>query len=169
MKVISKIFLTLVFLIFAIVRVDAQTKKVDPELEKQLRAVATKYIAENFPELMETVNNQLLVIDECEELYVAFHRELKSEGKLDKYGRVVDKTPEAWKMLFGDSEKATNVNEVAAAVASSAPKAAAKAADSDAEEEVVEKKRDKKKDKKDKKDKKEKKSKKSKKEESDSD
>ena len=95
--------------------------------------------------------------------------DLKTQGKLDKYGRVVDKTPEAWKMLFGDSEKATNVNEVAAAVASSAPKAAAKAADSDAEEEVVEKKRDKKKDKKDKKDKKEKKSKKSKKEESDSD
>ena len=101
--------------------------------------------------------------------YAKKKEELKSEGKLDKYGRVVDKTPEAWKMLFGDSEKATNVNEVAAAVASSAPKAAAKAADSDAEEEVVEKKRDKKKDKKDKKDKKEKKSKKSKKEESDSD
>ena len=100
--------------------------------------------------------------------YAKKKEELKQEGKLDKYGRVVDKTPEAWKMLFGDSEKATNINEVAAAVAHSAPpKAAAKAEES--EEEVVEKKRDKKKDKKDKKDKKEKKSKKSKKEDSDSD
>jgi len=40
--------------------------------------------------------------------------DLKQQGKLDKYGRVVDKTPEAWKLLFGDAEKATNINEVAA-------------------------------------------------------
>ena len=86
--------------------------------------------------------------------YAKKKEELKSEGKLDKYGRVVDKTPEAWKMLFGDSDKATNINEVAAAIAGKAPAAAA---DSDAENAETEKKRDKKKDKKDKKDKKEKK------------
>merc|ERR1711990_1098963 len=55
--------------------------------------------------------------------------EFKAEGKLDKYGRIVDKTPEAWKMLFGDSEKATNVNEVVAALGkggkSDAPKPSA--------------------------------------------
>jgi len=39
--------------------------------------------------------------------------DLKKEGKLDKFGRVVDTTPEAWKMLFGDSEKAVNINDVA--------------------------------------------------------
>lgn len=42
--------------------------------------------------------------------------ELKQQGKLDKYGRIVDKTPDAWKMLFGDAEKATNITEVAKAV-----------------------------------------------------
>merc|ERR1712087_1056222 len=42
--------------------------------------------------------------------------ELKQQGKLDKYGRVVDKTPEAWKLLFGDADKATTINEVAAQV-----------------------------------------------------
>jgi len=35
---------------------------------------------------------------------------LKTEGKLDKFGRVTDSTPEAWKMLFGDSDKATNID-----------------------------------------------------------
>ena len=39
--------------------------------------------------------------------------DLKSQGKLDKYGRIVDKTPEAWKMLFGNDEKASNLTEVA--------------------------------------------------------
>ena len=39
--------------------------------------------------------------------------ELKTEGKLDKYGRVVDTTPEAWKLLFGDVTKPTTLNEVA--------------------------------------------------------
>jgi len=28
---------------------------------------------------------------------------LKAEGKLDKFGRLVDSTPEAWKLLFGDT------------------------------------------------------------------
>mmetsp|Transcript_8667 Transcript_8667/g.7966 ORF Transcript_8667/g.7966 Transcript_8667/m.7966 type:complete len:150 (+) Transcript_8667:493-942(+) len=37
---------------------------------------------------------------------------LKSEGKLDKFGRVTDSTPEAWKMLFGDPEKGTKIDEV---------------------------------------------------------
>ena len=41
---------------------------------------------------------------------------MKKEGKLDKYGRIVDKTPEAWKMLFGEPDKATTVSEVAKAV-----------------------------------------------------
>jgi len=96
-------------------------------------------------------------------------QELKEGGKLDKYGRIVDSTPEAWKMLFGDAAKATNINEVAAAVqgkpaeAKAEPIVAADKAESD--DEVAEKKIDKKK--KEKKDKKEKKSKKSKKEESD--
>jgi len=92
--------------------------------------------------------------------------ELKTQGKLDKYGRVVDSTPEAWKMLFGDADKAVNINEVANAVGGK--KAQDDAQPAEAEEEAGpsdEKKRDKKK--KDKKDKKEKKSKKSKKEESD--
>merc|ERR1712195_464047 len=58
--------------------------------------------------------------------YAQKKEQFKTEGKLDKYGRIVDKTPEAWKMLFGDAEKATNINEVAAAVASKADKAPAK-------------------------------------------
>ena len=100
--------------------------------------------------------------------------DLKAQGKLDKYGRVVDKTPEAWKLLFGDADKGTNIEEVAAKVGVSTKKTeeapAAAAADSDADSDnKKEKKRDKKKkDKKEKKEKKEKKSKKSKKEESES-
>lgn len=99
--------------------------------------------------------------------------DLKKEGKLDKFGRVVDSTPEAWKMLFGDAEKAVNINDVAQVVNANKGKDApvAKAAakeDSESEEEVKEKKRDKK-DKKEKKEKKEKKSKKAKKSDSDSD
>jgi H/ACA ribonucleoprotein complex subunit 4 len=109
--------------------------------------------------------------------YAKKKEELKNEGKLDKYGRVVDKTPEAWKMLFGDSEKAVNINEVAAAVAHTVTKKDSVKAEpvkaDDSDDEVAEKKRDKKKsdktDKKDKKDKKEKKSKKTKKDDSDSD
>ena len=99
--------------------------------------------------------------------YAKKKEEFKQEGKLDKYGRIVDKTPEAWKMLFGDSEKAINVQEVAEALGKGgkSEKPAAAAEDSD---ESKEKKRDKKKDKKDKKDKKEKKAKKAKKD-SDSD
>jgi len=31
--------------------------------------------------------------------------ELKKDGKLDKYGRIVDTTPDAWKVLFGDPDK----------------------------------------------------------------
>lgn len=30
--------------------------------------------------------------------------ELKVQNKLDKYGRIKDNTPEAWKMLFGDPD-----------------------------------------------------------------
>ena len=39
--------------------------------------------------------------------------DLKEQGKLDKYGRMTDSTPEAWKLLFGDDTKATTVKEVA--------------------------------------------------------
>jgi len=117
--------------------------------------------------------------------------ELKTAGKLDKFGRVTDSTPEAWKLLFGEPEKATSVNAVAkelgvkvpAAEEAEKPKASRKRSLSNDSETKTEKKRDekekeKKKDKKDKKekkekkekkDKKEKKSKKSKKEESDED
>lgn len=96
--------------------------------------------------------------------------DLKAANKLDKFGRMNDSTPEAWKLLFGEPDKATTVAAVAKqlGVSAAAPVAAkAPAADSSEDEPVAEKKRDKK-SKKDKKDKKEKKSKKSKKE-SDSD
>ena len=88
--------------------------------------------------------------------------EFKEAGKLDKYGRVTDNTPEAWKLLFGDADKATTVKEVISQVGATAPKTEVKKAAAvaeSAEEEPKEKKRDKK-DKKDKKEKKEKKSKK---------
>lgn len=93
--------------------------------------------------------------------------DLKQQGKLDKYGRVVDKTPEAWKMLFGDSEKATTIADVAQALGGDKPKEkkTKDAEEKEADDSEPEKKREKKKDKKDKdkKDKKEKKAKKSKK------
>lgn len=38
--------------------------------------------------------------------------ELKEQGKLDKFGRLTDATPEGWKLLFGDPDKGTNVKEV---------------------------------------------------------
>lgn len=98
--------------------------------------------------------------------------EFKKDGKLDKFGRIVDKTPEAWKMLFGDSETATNVKDVAKKLGKDVPEQQAGKVSKKVEEEEsddeTEKKRDKKKkDKKDKKEKKEKKSKKAKKEDSD--
>jgi H/ACA ribonucleoprotein complex subunit 4 len=109
--------------------------------------------------------------------------ELKEQGKLDKYGRLTDQTPEAWKLLFGDPDKGTNVKEVIATlgmkVGMSADPAPAKKVEvaSDVDDEAAEKQRKREKkqakkekeaaeDKKDKKDKK-KKAKKSKKEESD--
>lgn len=98
--------------------------------------------------------------------YAKKKEEFKAEGKLDKYGRIVDKTPEAWKMLFGDSEKATNVNDVVAAMGKGGKSEPAKAP-ADSDDDATEKKRDKK-SKKDKKEKKEKKSKKAKKESSES-
>ena len=98
--------------------------------------------------------------------YAKKKEEFKAEGKLDKYGRIVDKTPEAWKMLFGDSDKATNVNDVVAAMGKGGKSEPAKAP-ADSDDEATEKKRDKK-SKKDKKEKKVKKSKKAKKESSES-
>jgi H/ACA ribonucleoprotein complex subunit 4 len=38
---------------------------------------------------------------------------LKTEGKLDKFGRITDQTPEAWKLLFGEPEKGTSIDAVA--------------------------------------------------------
>lgn len=38
---------------------------------------------------------------------------LKAAGKLDKFGRVTDSTPEAWKLLFGEPDKPTSVTAVA--------------------------------------------------------
>eukprot|EP00117_Sycon_ciliatum_P033403 scpid83350/ scgid25708/ Centromere/microtubule-binding protein CBF5; Centromere-binding factor 5; H/ACA snoRNP protein CBF5; Small nucleolar RNP protein CBF5 len=64
-------------------------------------------------------------------------QELKKEGKLDKHGRVQDNTPEAWKMLFGDPEKAVKVEEVVKAVSGSA-KPTRKASSSSAKNKVVE-------------------------------
>ena len=123
--------------------------------------------------------------------------DLKEQGKLDKYGRMTDSTPEAWKLLFGDDSKPTTVKEVAktlkvdiAADAEEKPKKASRkaslvsnddAADAKkkkreekaakkakvADEEAAPEKKDKKA-KKEKKDKKDKKSKKSKAADSDS-
>jgi H/ACA ribonucleoprotein complex subunit 4 len=115
---------------------------------------------------------------------------LKAAGKLDKFGRVTDSTPEAWKLLFGEPDQATSVQAVAdklgvkkekepAAAAAAVPKISKKAtpapveSEEESEEEKPKKKDDKKKEKeakkekKDKKEKKEKKSKKSKKQDSD--
>merc|ERR1712222_39923 len=39
--------------------------------------------------------------------------DLKEQGLLDKYGRMKDNTPEAYKLLFGDVAKATSYKEVA--------------------------------------------------------
>jgi len=38
---------------------------------------------------------------------------LKAAGKLDKFGRVTDSTPEAWKLLFGEPDQATSLQAVA--------------------------------------------------------
>lgn len=96
--------------------------------------------------------------------------DLKQQGKLDKYGRIVDKTPEAWKMLFGDQEKATSITEVAQAVGAKPKEDKPPANDAEDDEDAKqEKKRDKKKKEKKDKDKKEKKAKKSKKEEPEED
>jgi H/ACA ribonucleoprotein complex subunit 4 len=38
---------------------------------------------------------------------------LKADGKLDKYGRVNETTPEAWKLLFGQPEVGTSIDAVA--------------------------------------------------------
>ena len=111
--------------------------------------------------------------------------DLKEAGKLDKYGRLNDSTPEAWKLLFGDADKATTVKDVIAnlgmsvgAPATETPKEKKKKEVPVEEEEVDEKqrKRDKKQAKKDKavaeektEKKKDKKSKKSKKAKAESD
>jgi H/ACA ribonucleoprotein complex subunit 4 len=114
---------------------------------------------------------------------------LKAAGKLDKFGRVTDSTPEAWKLLFGEPDQATSVQAVAdklgvkkekePAAAAAVPKISKKAtpapvkSEEESEEEKPKKKDEKKKEKeakkekKDKKEKKEKKSKKSKKQDSD--
>lgn len=111
--------------------------------------------------------------------------DLKEQGKLDKYGRLNDSTPEAWKLLFGDADKATTVKDVIAnlgmsvgAPTTETPKLK-KVKEVPAEEEEVDekqRKRDKKQAKKDKvvveeksEKKKDKKSKKSKKAKADSD
>lgn len=91
--------------------------------------------------------------------------EFKEAGKLDKYGRVTDSTPEAWKLLFGDADKATSVKDVLTKVGpakTEKPSAAPQDDESDAEKKVKKDKKEKK-DKKDKKDKSEKKDKKEKK------
>ena len=122
---------------------------------------------------------------------------LKQVGKLDKYGRVNEQTPEAWKLLFGQPEKGTSIDAVASKLGvqkelpettNGTAKVAKKAAkeenaESEAEEEEEEheskkdkkskdkqnkkEKKDKKKDKKEKKDKKKKKKDSSDEEESD--
>jgi H/ACA ribonucleoprotein complex subunit 4 len=98
---------------------------------------------------------------------------LKQVGKLDKYGRVNEQTPEAWKLLFGEPEKGTSIDAVASKLGvkkelpettnGTTAKVSKKAAkeenvESEEEEEEQESKKDKKsKDKQSKKEKKEKK------------
>jgi len=49
--------------------------------------------------------------------------DLKEQGKLDKYGRMTDSTPEAWKLLFGDDAQAGSaVKDVAKKVGKSVEK-----------------------------------------------
>lgn len=45
--------------------------------------------------------------------YSTKKQQLKQEGKLDKHGKIQDNTPEAWKLLFGEPEKAIKINDVA--------------------------------------------------------
>ena len=103
--------------------------------------------------------------------------ELKEQGHLDKYGRMKETTPEAYKLLFGDAMQATSYKEVADKLGVSAKKEekpekkASRKASNVEEVEVADKKKKRedkaatkeKKDKKDKKEKKEKKDKKDKK------
>jgi H/ACA ribonucleoprotein complex subunit 4 len=91
--------------------------------------------------------------------FAAKKEDLKKEGKLDKYGRIVDKTPEAWKMLFGEPDKATNVAEVAKSLKVSdehikKTKASAEDSESDEEDKKREAKKKEKEEKREKKDKK---------------
>jgi len=94
---------------------------------------------------------------------------LKAAGKLDKFGRVNDSTPEAWKLLFGEPDQATSVTAVASklGVKKELPAAAAVPAKKEESEEEEEE-APKKKEKKDKKEKKEKKAKKEKKKKAES-
>jgi H/ACA ribonucleoprotein complex subunit 4 len=87
--------------------------------------------------------------------------EFKEAGKLDKFGRVTDQTPEAWKLLFGDPDQATSLKDVAAKVKPAAPVAPVAKVANDEETEEAPRKRDKK-------EKKEKKAKKAKKDDSES-
>lgn len=48
--------------------------------------------------------------------YAKKKESLKAEGKLDKFGRVIDQTPEAWKLLFGDPEKAIKMDTIVSQV-----------------------------------------------------
>ena len=83
---------------------------------------------------------------------------LKTEGKLDKFGRVTESTPEAWKLLFGEPEKGTSITAVAsklgvtkelpAAASNGEHKKASKKVEESAEEESEEEKPAKKSDKK---------------------
>lgn len=82
--------------------------------------------------------------------YSSKKEQLKKEGKLDKHGRVQDNTPDAWKLLFGEPDKAVNVSDVAKQLGKTAmTKKPATVEESDEEEEKP--KKDKKKDKKKKK------------------
>ena len=99
--------------------------------------------------------------------------DLKEQGLLDKYGRMKETTPEAYKLLFGDAMKATSYKEVADQLGVSTkteekPKKASRKASNVEEIDVADKKKKREekaatKDKKDKKEKKEKKEKKDKK------
>ena len=53
--------------------------------------------------------------------------DLKEQGKLDKYGRMTDSTPEAWKLLFGDDSKGSSIKEVAKTIGVKEPAAAEQA------------------------------------------
>jgi len=80
--------------------------------------------------------------------FAAKKTQLKKDGCLDKHGKIQDNTPEAWKLLFGDAEKAVKIEDVAKQMGKTLPKEKKDKKDKKAKEESDEEEKPKKKDKK---------------------